>query len=457
MSALSFRSKLALTMGALIVAISAAISAYLPRQLEREAITLVAHKAETLAKLTAFTIHPALHFRDRAALEEALAGTRSDRDVAYVIVVGSAGETLAAFHPERATAAAKGAQAAGGSVSRDRRLYEAMTPIRDGDRELARLYVGVSLARLNRSVALLRLTILAFSAVILIAGLLAVLLISGLLTRPLREVAAGARRIANGELDHRVPVSGGDEVGQLASAFNDMASRVAERDASLRTSRDELRLLSKRLLLIQEEERIRIAREVHDELGQALTALKIDLQQLSRQQEPLDQSLAALSRSIDEIIDLVRQIATDLRPSILDDLGISAALEQQLRRLRESIGIRTELVIPEEPALDRLTGATVYRIVQEALSNVARHAHASAVTVSLAVDRGQAVLEVRDDGEGITQEAIENRCSLGLLGIRERTELLGGTVAVNGRRGEGTILKVTLPIEKDGQHASVVH
>ncbi|MHB0972105.1 MAG: HAMP domain-containing sensor histidine kinase [Thermoanaerobaculia bacterium] len=454
MSALSFRSKLALAMGALILAISAAISFYLPRVLEREAIALIAHKGETLARLTAFTIHPALHFDDRAALEEALTGTRGDRDVAYVVVTDPRGATLAAFHPERAGAQRSGSP--GGRVSDDRTLYEVTTPIGDGGREIARLRIGISLARLHASVTQLRITILGVSAAIFLAGMLGVWLISGVLTRPLRDVAVAARTIAAGVAEMRAPVAGSDEIGQLASAFNDMAVRVAERDASLRQSRDQLRHLSRRLLGIQEEERLRIAREVHDELGQALTALKIDLQQLSGRSGPLDESLAGLARTIDEIVDLVRRIATDLRPAILDDLGIAAALEQQLRWLRESAGIRTTLEIPREPALDRLTSATVYRIAQEALSNVARHAHASEVSVSLHIEGGAAVVEVRDNGRGIAKEAIASRRSLGLIGIRERTELLGGTVAVSGREGEGTVVRVTLPLDKEVQDAGTV-
>ncbi|HEY5610544.1 MAG TPA: HAMP domain-containing protein [Thermoanaerobaculia bacterium] len=446
---MSFRARLAVTMSALILAISAAIFIVLPQKLEDEALALITHKAETLAELTAFTIHPALYFQDRAALDEALSGARRDKDVAYILVTDPAGNTLAASRPERATAAGRVRTVAGGSISHDRSLYEVTMPIRDGESVLARLHIGVSLARLHREVAQIRVTIGVLSAVILAAGLIGVLLISNLLTRPLRDVAAGARRIAAGDLGQRVPAGRDDEIGQLAESFNDMASHVAERDASLRHSREQLRLLSKRLLAIQEEERVRIAREVHDELGQALTAMKIELQQLGIREQALEKPLGDVGRSIDEIVELVRRIATDLRPAILDDLGVSAALEQQLRRVRETTGIKTTLVVAEEPQLDRLTGATLYRIVKEALANVVRHAEASEVTVSLAIENEAALLEIGDNGKGITREQIESTQSLGLLGIRERAELLGGSVAIEGRRGEGTVLKVSLPLSKD--------
>jgi signal transduction histidine kinase len=446
MNPLSFRTKLALTMGGLILAIVGFISFYFPRKLEREALRLVAHKAETLAHLTAFTINPAVYFHDPAALDEALSGARQDKDVAYVVVTDPSGRQLAAFHPELARTLQ--AVTAEGGISKDGDLYEVMTPIRDRGRELARLYVGMSLARLRREIMQTRITIGVISLVILGLGLAAVLLLSNLLTRPLRQVAASARRIAAGELDQYVPVDTTDEIGQLAGSFNDMAIKIAHRNASLQQSHDQLRSLSMRLLSIQEEERIRIAREVHDELGQALTALKIELQQLGHRHENLDDDLRALNRSVDAIIDRVRKISSELRPAILDDLGMAAALEQQLRRLRESTGIRTTLTISEEPQFDTLSSSTIFRIVQESLANVVRHAEATEVEVSLTVNSDQAELQVSDNGRGITPEQTQSPDSLGLIGIRERAEMLNGNVRVEGAPGRGTTVTVTLPLPR---------
>ena len=432
MTALSFRARLALAMGTLILLIGGVLSFYLPRKLEEEAIALMSRKAETLAELTAFTIHPAIYFQDRAALDEALSGARRDRDVAYIIVTDAKGKPIASSNPQRATG--------GRGVSRDGTLYEVTAPIRDGNRELARLHIGLSLAAVREEIADARVGIGLLSALILAAGLLAVVLISNLLTRPLRTVAEGARIIAAGDLRHRVPGGRDDEIGQLAGAFNEMAAKIGERDAALRQ-------LSRRLMSVQEQERVRIAREVHDELGQALTAMKIDLQQFGARHPDLRDSLGAIARTIDETVDLVRRIAADLRPAILDDLGVTAALEQQLRRVRESTGIRTTLTVSEEPELDMLAATTIYRIAQEALANVVRHAGASAVEVSLAMDGSTAVLRIRDDGRGMPPEAPAGQ-SLGLLGIRERAELLGGTVSIDSRPGEGTMITATLPLAR---------
>jgi signal transduction histidine kinase len=419
---MSFRARLALAMSALILVIAAAISIYLPQKLEDEAIALMTHKAETLAQLTSFTIHPAVYFNDRAALEEALSATRSDKDVAFIVVTDAAGKTLSAFHPERRNA---------------RGLYELMLPMRDGGREIARLHIGMSLARLDRQVLQMRIAIGVLSAVILAAGLAFVMLISNLMTRPLRDVATGAQRIAAGDLAHRVPAGRSDEIGRLAASFNEMAERVAERDASLRQ-------LSRRLVSVQEQERVRIAREVHDELGQALTAMKINLKH---------QPIEHIAKNIDEIVDIVRRIATDLRPAILDDLGIVAALEQQLRRLRESTGVATTLHADDEPELDMLTAVTLYRIAQEALANVVRHANATSVDVSLALRDGSVELEIRDDGRGFDVPSA-GPSALGLIGMRERAELLGGSVTIES--GTGTRVTAVIPLSSTAD-ASPLH
>lgn len=456
MRPLSFRARLALAMGALILLISAAVAFWVPRRFEKEAVALIGHKAETLAHLTAFTIHPSLYFDDRSALEEALSGTRQDKDVAYIVVADPAGRSLAAFHPERATPAGIARRTLGGGLSEDGRLFEVTAPVRDGERLLARLHIGLSLERLDRELAQMRVGIALLSAIILGIGLAVVMLTSNLLTRPLRAVAAGAARIAAGDLEHRVPAGRSDEIGQMASSFNDMAEKVSERDAALRRSHEQLRLLSRRLLSVQEEERLRIAREVHDELGQALTAMKIELQQVGLRDESLREPLRAIARSIDEVVDLVRRIAADLRPAILDDLGISAAIEQQLRRLRETTGIRTELAIAEEPQVDVLTGATLYRITKEALANVVRHAEATDVQVSLAMVDGSAILEIRDNGRGIQDREIADPRSLGLIGMRERAEMLGGSAMIESAPGGGTTVRVTLPLARgDGSAGSL--
>jgi signal transduction histidine kinase len=223
-------------------------------------------------------------------------------------------------------------------------------------------------------------------------------------------------------------------------------------------SQQQLRALSARLLSIQEQERTRIAREAHDELGQSLTALRLDLaslrQKLSLRQTALRRKTKAMIDLVDTTISSVRRIAMELRPGMLDDLGLLATVEWQLQDLRTRTGIATELsVYPEQFILDPDRSTTVFRIVQEALTNVTRHAQATSVRVSLRQDTHGVSLEVSDNGRGIRKEKISDRGSLGLIGIRERVLPWGGRVEFVGREGTGTCIAVYLPIADPAERA----
>src|SRR3954454_8413743 len=199
-----------------------------------------------------------------------------------------------------------------------------------------------------------------------------------------------------------------------------------------------LKALSDRLLVVQEEERSRIARELHDDLGQSLTALKMDVIGLI---EKTGRSPVAdrILRTLDMTVTSVQRISSELRPSILDDLGLVAALESEAILFEERTGIECELSLPPDAQLEPHCTTTIYRIVQEALTNVARHSNASRVEIRLRPRSEEVLLEIRDDGRGVTDDEITDPLSLGLVGIRERADLVGGTVQFEGVAGRGTI------------------
>jgi two-component system sensor histidine kinase UhpB len=218
----------------------------------------------------------------------------------------------------------------------------------------------------------------------------------------------------------------------------------------LRESHGQLRALSARLLGIREEERTRIARELHDELGQALTGMKMQLSALGARppKDPrlLRRKLAGLAELIDETVDAVRRISTELRPAVLDQLGLTAGLEWQLADFAQRTGIRSGLAASvEDRRVSSALATAIFRIVQEALTNVARHSGARQVLVRLAEEDGQLVLEVNDDGVGIAGSMREDDLTLGLLGIRERAAALGGRAEVGGTPGAGTSVRVKFP------------
>jgi PAS domain S-box-containing protein len=233
----------------------------------------------------------------------------------------------------------------------------------------------------------------------------------------------------------------------------EMALRFTE--AELRASREQLRNLAARLQTMREEDRASVAREIHDELGQALTGLKLELRWLS---DLLDGSPTIARRKIASMLDLVgatinnmRRIATSLRPGILDDFGLVAALDWQAREFAARTGIPCLLVNTpgngDDLPLDRDRATAVFRIFQESLTNVARHAEATNVTANLTRTNGTLILEVRDNGRGITTDELTNARSLGLIGMRERAQMFGGTFDIHGEPGVGTTVKVSMPLD----------
>lgn len=236
-------------------------------------------------------------------------------------------------------------------------------------------------------------------------------------------------------------------------ALREAEQRAQHRRAEeqLRQSHEQLRALSTYLQSVREEERTRIAREVHDELGQALTSCKLDLSwiahQLPREQKPLLEKTRALSAHIDATIQTVRRISTELRPGVLDHLGLAAALEWQAHEFQNRTGIRCDVRSAiHEAQLDSDLSTTFFRIFQETLTNVIRHAGATQVSVHLKEINGRVILEVKDNGRGITPDEVFNTKSMGLLGMRERAALLGGSFEI-GRlpRGPGTRVSVSIP------------
>jgi PAS domain S-box-containing protein len=216
-------------------------------------------------------------------------------------------------------------------------------------------------------------------------------------------------------------------------------------------SRERLRNLSGRLQSLLEEERTRISREIHDVLGQTLTAMKLDLSSIRRSfaadgHAGQSAKIQKLERNVNNIIRTVRRIATDMRPGILDELGVAAALEWLVKDFQKRTGISGKVVLQGVDRMsDTVLSTAIFRIVQEALTNVMRHAAASQVNVSLEKLNNALILEVRDNGIGIMEGRIFDSKSLGLIGMRERVLLLGGEVEISGKPGEGTLVRVTIP------------
>jgi PAS domain S-box-containing protein len=250
-----------------------------------------------------------------------------------------------------------------------------------------------------------------------------------------------------------------DGVPCMLDIVYDMTDRKRGEEA-LKASRQELRALAARLQTVREEERTRIARELHDELGQALTGLKLDLawirSRLAGREPELADCLLALMGRVDGTVEQVRRIATELRPGVLDLLGLVAAIEWQAQEFGRRTGVVTDLDIrSDQSPVDDTRATTIFRILQEALTNVARHAAASRVTIRYVQTRESIRLEVADDGRGFSVGDRAGGESLGLLGARERAIACGGELEIDGQPGRGTTLRVRVPCGVTGQHEAV--
>ena len=226
-------------------------------------------------------------------------------------------------------------------------------------------------------------------------------------------------------------------------------------EEELKSSYEQLRELSMRLETVRENERASIAHEIQEELGQALSTMRMDLDWLGKRiasphasPDALKQRLVAMSNLVDSAIARARRIAADLRPGILDELGLGAALEWQARSFQERTLIRCRVVVDTRETIDRTTSAHLFRIAQDCLAHVARHSGAHTVEVSLRAENGTIHLGVQDDGAGTPERLFQTSSSLGVLGIRERARLMGGEARIETRPSGGAGIIVSVP--RDG-------
>ena len=236
---------------------------------------------------------------------------------------------------------------------------------------------------------------------------------------------------------------------RLFGSLQDITERK-QAEEELEKSHRELRSLSAHLISLREEERMMLARDMHDELGQALTALKMDLSWLSKKlpegQESLAKKTKSMFKLVNNTVKAVKRISTGLRPGLLDDLGLMAALEWQAGEFQARTGIKTGLSFkPDDIIVDNERATALFRIFQEVLTNISRHAAATRVDAYLYEKNGSLELSVSDNGRGIGQKMINSSKSLGLIGMRERCHHLGGAIDIMGKPGKGTIVTVSLP------------
>jgi PAS domain S-box-containing protein len=260
-----------------------------------------------------------------------------------------------------------------------------------------------------------------------------------------RQEREEALREANQSLELHVR----QRTGELVRLNEKLLAEVAARERA----QEQYRALAQRQEKVREEERTHVAREMHDELGQLCTALKMDLvwiaQKLPEQQTRLRERVDSALSLVSSLIQSLRRISAELRPSTLDSLGLVAAMEWQAQEFQARMGIACRAILPEkEVVLDQERSTAVFRIFQETLTNVARHANATSVQANLILREKDVLLVVHDDGRGFDAAYALNRGSPGLLGMRERANLIGGHFKISSSPGSGTTVTVQIPIRK---------
>lgn len=326
-------------------------------------------------------------------------------------------------------------------------IWDVAVPVFGGKAGTAR--VGISNQGVRRVLFDLTSQVALTTVIVLVMSLLAATFLTFVLTRPILDLVEAARAIGRGDFSQRVRRWANDEIGELAEAFNQMAVEL-ERADEVRRERELLRRqLFERVIIAQEEERRRIARELHDSTSQSLTSLMVGLRTLEGACDApqVHQHTQELRQVVGQVLDDVHTLAVQLRPSVLDDLGLSAALDRLVKEWSRRHNVPVDMVV--HLGGERLPDAietALYRILQEALTNVARHAQAGSVSILVERRQHDVVAVIEDDGIGFAAGRIHSDGHLGLAGIRERAELLGGSITIESSPGSGASLYIQLPL-----------
>lgn len=348
--------------------------------------------------------------------------------------------------------------------SEEGRIYDILVPIENGSIGFVRIGMNEESAKAFivkkvQELIMITLLICTLAAIIILA-------VTGIITKPIKNLVDVVSKITDGQLRVRAVVTSQDEIGKLATAFNRMADSLLtqrEEQAQLFANRELLLLqlqerdalrdtLINKLMTIQEDERKRISRELHDETSQGVTSLMVAMRVLAddADNEAQRQALLASRDVAAEILQGIREMAVDLRPPVLDELGLVSAIRKYVAKFQERHGITVKLIITEELSIPGEEAVALYRILQEGLNNIVKHSKATSITLHLAIENKLILLSLCDNGTGISPQTIEqarreNR--LGLYGMQERAELMGGTFVIEmGPQGLGTELKVTIPL-----------
>jgi len=327
------------------------------------------------------------------------------------------------------------------------RIFEAAVPLIEGRMGFLRFGMKDQMvtSQLSSFTRLLLLTLVFCMAV----GLGLALFLTYILTRPIQNLLLATNRISEAKFESRAQVYSNDEIGKLAVSFNRMAKSLEDFSMKVEEEGKARQALIEKIVLTQEEERRSISRDLHDQLGQSLSALLLDIQSIDESKQNSDILKSKLEDKTHNLINEVRHLAWGMHPSILDDYGLNKALARYINEISQSSGITIEyqsLCPPDFERLPMRTEVTLYRIAQEAITNIVRHSKAKDASVILLHNKNDTLLLIEDHGSGFDLKNFEQEGSstVGLVGMRERAALLGAEFTVESTLSKGTTIRVTI-------------
>ena len=281
---------------------------------------------------------------------------------------------------------------------------------------------------------------------------------------PLHLLVKGAEMVKQGELNIQIPIKSSDEMGNLTRVFNSMAQELKKNLETLQTSEQQLHYLNSQLLTAQEDERKRISTELHDEVGQSLTVMKLKMIMMEEELAPKNNATKKecedMVHYIDMTIENVRRLCRDLTPTVITDLGLAAALMWLIENMEHHFDISADIELNEvDDILSLARQLLVYRIFQEALSNAVKHARATRLLLTAKQARHRLIFSIEDNGKGFDMTSVKGRNfeerGLGLATMQERARMLGGIFEIKTSPGCGTRLQFTVPIDKGSKHGNL--
>ena len=334
-------------------------------------------------------------------------------------------------------------------------ILEATVPVFEGEGGSVRVGMGDRIIR--KEIASVTRALLVSLVVCLVVGQGLALVLVNILVHPIKSLVQATSRLRSGDFDARATVYSDDEIGELARDFNLMAESLGAYQQEVRRKETARLSLLERIVHAQEEERKSVARELHDQLGQALSSVLLSFQGLCRDHHLPEEQCAQLEGEMRALIDEVRRLAWDIRPSVLDDYGLDSALKRYVEEVARRSGIDFDYhcVQPEtDERLPNRVEVTLYRVAQEAITNIIRHSEASQASVVLITREKDVTLIVEDNGKGFDKDELEGRDreSLGLMGMKERVSLIGGELAIESSVDSGTTVQIKLPLTEEEVH-----